>query len=410
VDRTAAEILDRNDPIQEARQLFDVPLEGPIYLNGNSLGRPPKAVLDAFAAGLQQWQDELVGGWHQWIELPLAVGDRLGGIIGAGPGQVAVCDSTTVNLYKLAAAALLLRADRTSILASAAEFPTDRYVLEGLATSQRKDLILLDEGLDDLEDRVRAALGSHTALVCLSHVNYRSGARCDMAAVVDSAHKAGALVICDLSHSAGAVPVELDDWNVDLAVGCTYKYLNSGPGSPGYLYVNRQLQADLRQPIWGWFGQADQFAMGPGYRPASGVASTLTGTPPALGLMAVDASLRVIESVGLRAMWDKSMKLTDMLIELIDDRLGPLGASLATPRLASRRGAHISVSHPRAWGWCRALIDRGLVVGDFRAPDVIRLGPAPLYTRYVDCFDAIERMAEVMAAGFDDPPGRSRVT
>jgi kynureninase len=415
MQRRAAETLDRADALAPARELFagpdGWPDGGPIYLDGNSLGRPPTAVIDAIEEGIGQWRDELVGGWQHWIDLPLAVGDRLGRIIGAGPGQVAVCDSTTVNLYKLAAAAVGSRPDRPTIISSVAEFPTDRYVLEGIASSAGRELVLLEQtDPAALEAELAGALDSTTALVCLSHVNYRSGARFDMAAITAAAHEAGALVLWDLSHSAGAVPVELDRSGADLAVGCTYKYLNAGPGAPGYLYVNRSLQSELRQPVWGWFGQADQFDMGPVYRPAPGVGSHLTGTPPVLGLMAVDASLSVIDRFGLEAMWQKSRRLTDMLIELIDTLLAPLGARLATPRPPARRGAHVSVAHPLAWPWCRTLIERRLVVGDFRTPDVIRLGPAPLYTRFVDCYDGVELMAEVLAGGLEDRPERGRVT
>ena len=409
--RAAAESLDRGDPLAAARELFAIPDSGPVYLDGNSLGRPPGPVLAAIEEGVRQWRHELVGGWQHWIDLPLAVGDRLGRLVGAAPGQVAVCDSTTVNLYKLAWAAVQSRPGRSSIVASASDFPTDRYVLEGIAAALGKSLVLLDASEpEELEAEVARSLDSTTALVCLSHVNYRSGGRLDMASVTALAHQAGALVLCDLSHSAGAVPVDLDGWDVDLAAGCTYKYLNSGPGAPGYLYVNRRLQDDLHQPIWGWFGQADQFEMGPSYRPAPGIGSALTGTPPVIGLMAVDASLGVIERFGISAMWKKSQRLTDLLIELVDGRLAPLGAGLATPRAPGRRGAHVSVSHPLAWPWCRTLIDRGLVVGDFRQPDVIRLGPAPLYTRFVDCYDAVEAMAGVLADGLDESPRRPRVT
>jgi len=411
VPRAAAESLDRGDPLAAARELFAIPDSGPVYLDGNSLGRPPGPVLAAIEEGVRQWRHELVGGWQHWIDLPLAVGDRLGRLVGAAPGQVAVCDSTTVNLYKLAWAAVQSRPGRSSIVASASDFPTDRYVLEGIAAALGKSLVLLDASEpEELEAEVARSLDSTTALVCLSHVNYRSGGRLDMGSVTALAHQAGALVLCDLSHSAGAVPVDLDGWDVDLAAGCTYKYLNSGPGAPGYLYVNRRLQDDLHQPIWGWFGQADQFEMGPSYRPAPGIGSALTGTPPVIGLMAVDASLGVIERFGISAMWKKSQRLTDLLIELVDGRLAPLGAGLATPRAPGRRGAHVSVSHPLAWPWCRTLIDRGLVVGDFRQPDVIRLGPAPLYTRFVDCYDAVEAMAGVLADGLDESPRRPRVT
>jgi kynureninase len=410
VDRASAETMDLADPLACYRSQFSS--KGPIYLDGNSLGRPSKSVADALAAAVGDWSENLVGGWSRWIDLPAAVGDRVGRLIGAGPGQVMVCDSTTVNLYKLASAALASRPDRRAILADADDFPTDRYVLQGLAESAGRELRLLEgsavDGLDT--DLVGSAIGDDTALVCLSHVNFRSGARADLAAITEAAHRHGALVLWDLCHSAGAIPIDLDDVGADLAVGCTYKYLNSGPGSPAFAYVSRDLQPQLRQPIWGWFGQKDQFAMGPSYDPAADMTRFLAGTPPVLGLLVVDAALESIESAGVPALWAKSQQLTAMIVDLVRSRLEPLGAVLASPAEPERRGAHVSVGHPRAWPWCRALIDSQLVVGDFRPPDVIRLGPAPLYTRFVDVFDAVGHMAEVLQAGVEEARDRPRVT
>ncbi|HET9078537.1 MAG TPA: kynureninase [Acidimicrobiales bacterium] len=414
MNRSAAEDMDRRDPLAPMRDRFAIDADGPIYMDGNSLGRPPKAVLEAVTGGLADWAGRLVGGWEDWIDLPAAVGDRLGRLLGAGPGQVLVCDSTTVNIYKLASAALAARPGRPVIVGDAADFPTDRYVLEGLAASTGRRLHLLGPGTDDETgagaEAICAAIDDRCALVCLSHVNYRSGARLDVAAITERAHAHGALVLWDLAHSAGSVPVELDRWGVDLAAGCTYKYLNSGPGAPGFLYVRRDLQADLRQPIWGWFGRARQFEMAAGYEPAAGPASFLTGTPGVLGLLAVDASLQVMEDAGIDALWAKSQQMTRLLVDLADDRLAPLGGRVVTPRDPDRRGAHVSVAHPRAWAWCRTLIDRHLVVPDFRTPDVVRLGPAPIYTRYVDCYDAVELMAGLLAGGLDPVTGSRRVT
>jgi kynureninase len=405
--------MDLADPLARHRVQFTAADEdGPIYLDGNSLGRPSQAVTEALADALRDWSDNLVGGWSRWIDLPATVGDRIGRLIGAAPGQVIVCDSTTVNLYKLAAAGLAARPDRRVVVADADDFPTDRYVLQGLAAATGCELRLLDGGaIDGLDvDALEAAIDADTALVCLSHVNFRSGARLDVAGVTEAAHRRGALVLWDLCHSAGAVPIGLDQAGADLAVGCTYKYLNGGPGSPAFLYVRRDLQTQLRQPVWGWFGQRDQFAMGPRYEPETGMARFLAGTPPVLGLLAVDAAAAVIEAAGIPALWAKSQQLTATLVDLVRSRLEPLGATLASPSDPARRGAHVSVAHPRAWPWCRALTERRLVVGDFRPPDVIRLGPAPLYTRYVDVFDAVERMASVLEAGVDDTLDRPRVT
>ena len=412
VDRAVAEALDADDRVSEWRTRFDEKEGAAIYLDGNSLGRPAQVMVEALNEAVRDWAKHLVGGWSRWIDLPRTVGDRLGRLIGAGPGQVVVCDNTTVNLYKLASAALSAQPGRRLILGDADDFPTDRYVLQGLARATGRELRLLrgspTEGLSTAD--VEAAIDDHTALVCLSHVNFRSGARLDLAAITAAAHLSGALILWDLCHSAGAVPVELDQAGADLAVGCTYKYLNGGPGAPAFLYVRRDLQTRLRQPIWGWFGQRDQFAMAPDYDPDLGVDRFLTGTAPVLGLAAVDAAASVLEAVGIDALWSKSQRLTAMLGELVETRLAPLGASLASPRDPGRRGAHVSVAHPLAWPWCRGLIDQDLVVGDFRPPDVIRLGPAPLYTRFVDVFDAVERMEAVLAAGVSDTGERPRVT
>lgn len=413
MQRADAEALDRTDPVAGMRDHFDIPDGGPIYLDGNSLGRPPRVVVRAVSVALDEWTTELVGGWDGWIDLPAVVGDHLAPLVGAAAGQVLVCDSTTVNIYKLASAALAARPDRDEIIADGSDFPTDRYVLEGLARATGRTIRWVDSTGSDPErtaDEVVGCLGDRTALVCLSHVHYRSGARLDGAVLTRAAHERGALVLWDLAHSAGSVPVDLDGWGADLAVGCTYKYLNSGPGAPGWLYVRRELHDALRQPIQGWFGQADQFAMGAGYRPAPGARSFLTGTPGIVALRAVDAALSVTAEAGMEALWAKSQRLTALLVELADDLLAPLGARLVTPRSPAHRGAHVSVAHPEAWPWCRTLIGRGRVVGDFRAPDVIRLGPAPLYTRFVDCFDAVTAMAEALAAGLDPVGGPARVT
>jgi kynureninase len=412
VDRAAALTLDRADPLAHYRSQFMDAESGPIYLDGNSLGRPSKAVTDGLAAAVRDWSENLVGGWSRWIDLPAAVGDRIGRLIGARPGQVVACDSTTVNLYKLAAAALAAQPDRRVILADADEFPTDRYVLQGLAEATGRELRLLHgSAVDGLAtEALDSAIDTDTALVCLSHVNFRSGARLDLPAITEAAHRRGALVLWDLCHSVGAVPIFLDEAGVDLAVGCTYKYLNGGPGSPAFAYVRRSLQAQLRQPVWGWFGQQDQFAMGPSYDPQPGIGRFLAGTPPVLGLLAVDAAVATVESAGVPALWAKSQRLTALLVDLVYERLAPLGAKLASPTDPARRGAHVSVAHPQAWPWCNALIDRQMVVVDFRPPDVVRLGPAPLYTRFVDVFDAVERMAAVLEAGVEEVGERPRVT
>lgn len=392
------------------RQEFDIRRDGPIYMVGNSLGRPPKATVDAIQGAVAQWAERLAGGWEEWIALPGEVGDRLGRLVGAGPGQVVVCDSTTVNLYKLATAALVARPERRTIIGMAGDFPTDRYVLEGLAAATGRRLRLVDAPDDDpggIEEQLAEAVDGDTALVSLSHVLYRSAARLDGSAVTALVQDRGALMLWDLAHSAGSVPVDLDGWGADLAVGCSYKYLNGGPGAPGWLYVRSDRQAVLRQPIWGWFGRSEQFALGAGYVPSPGAGSYLTGTPGVIALKALESSLEVIERAGVDRLWAKSQRLTAMLVELVAGRLEPLGARLATPAEPGRRGAHVSVSHPDAAAWCRTLIQRALVIPDFRAPDRIRLAPAPLYTRYVDCFDAIEFMVRAFQLGLDRSAGEA---
>jgi kynureninase len=405
MDRAEAAQMDAGDDLAHFRAEFAGDQSGPVYLNGNSLGRPPQSVLAAMSAGFEEWSRELVGGWDRWIDLPSMVGDRVGRLVGAGTGQVAVSDSTTVNLYKLASAAVAARPGRRVVVSDANDFPTDRYVLQGLTRAMGLELRPVPghpvDGLDPAA--IAGAVDDTTALVCLSHVNYRSASRLDMEAVTDLAHGHGALILWDLCHSAGAVPVRLDAAGVDLAVGCTYKYLNAGPGAPAFLYVRRTLQDQLRQPIWGWFGQTDQFAMEQDYNPQPGINRFLTGTPPILGLLAVDAAARVCEAAGITSLWAKSQRMTAMLAGLVQSRLQPLGASFASPSDPARRGAHVAVAHPRAQALCSALAERGLVIADFRRPDVIRLAPAPLYTRFVDVYDAVEGLAGLLE---EDSPAR----
>ncbi|MGI8493315.1 MAG: kynureninase [Acidimicrobiales bacterium] len=404
--REDALALDGADPLAACRGDFVIHDGAPIYLDGNSLGRPPAATVAAVSQALAEWGRRLVGGWEDWIDLPAAVGDRVGALIGAAPGQVLVCDSTTVNLYKLAAGALASLPQRTTIVADANDFPTDRYVLAGLAEATGRQLRLVPgdavEGLD--LDALDGALDETVALLCLSHVNYRSAARSDMASVTSIAHEVGALVCWDLCHSAGALPVQLDSDGVDLAVGCTYKYLNAGPGAPAFAYVSRALQGQLRQPIWGWFSQADQFEMGPEYRAASGVARYQTGTPPVLGLVAVDSSAAHLAGVGIDRLWAKSEMLTALMVDLVATRLAGSGVSLASPADPSRRGAHVSLAHPSARELCETLISSGKVVGDFRTPDVLRLGPAPAYTRFVDVWDAFDAIADALSTRCPSSP------
>ncbi|HEY6015621.1 MAG TPA: kynureninase [Gaiellaceae bacterium] len=392
--------LDAADPLARFRDRFVLDDGDRIYLDGNSLGRLPKATPERLAARLAEWGERLIGGWDDWIELPFQVGDLLArAALGARPGEVVLSDSTTVNLYKLASAALSIRPG--AVVTDTANFPTERYVLEGLAAAHGRELRRFES--DPVEgptaDDVHAACRHGAALVSLSHVNYRSGALAGMAAITEAAHAAGALVLWDLSHSAGSVEVRLEGTGADLAVGCTYKYLYAGPGAPAFLYVREQLQDELRSPIWGWFGQREQFAMGPDYDPESGIVRFLAGTPAVLDLTAVQVGAELVEEAGIGAIRAKAEALTSYAVELHDAWLAPLGFELGSPRDPARRGAHVALRHPEAWQVCRALIERAHVVPDFRGPDSIRFGLAPLTTSFAEVRDALARLRDLVSVG-----------
>jgi kynureninase len=413
--RADAEALDAADPLAPGRDRFVAEDGGPIYLDGNSLGRLPSSTAARLQAVVgDEWGKGLVRSWSRWIDLPAAIGDRIGAtVVGAAPGQVVVADSTTVNLYKAAAAALAARPERRVVVTDAGNFPTDRYVLESLCQSDGCRLRFIQtDAVDGVQvaDVAAATAPGDVALVALSHVDYRSGALADLAAITEAAHQAGAWTLWDLSHSAGAVPVDLDASQADLAVGCTYKYLNGGPGAPAFVYVRGAHQAHLRQPIWGWFGQRNQFAMGPSYDPAPGMGSWLSGTPPVLGLVAVAEGVEGVAAAGIGPLRERSLALTELIVTLVDRWLSPLGATLASPRDPERRGGHVAVRHPEAWRLRQALIERYAVIPDFRAPDVVRLGPAPLYTRFVEVWDALDRFRQALDSGawasYPATPGR----
>lgn len=401
--RQAALQADLDDPLRAFRDEFDIDLGGPIYLDGNSLGRPPRATAAAVASVLDEWRRQLVSGWDRWIDLPRLVGDRIGRLLGAANGQVVLSDSTTVNLYKLAAGALGARPTKGAIVGDLHDFPTVRYVLQGLAERERRRLVLVES--DPVEgpspEQVGAALerADDVALCCFSAVNYRSGALLDVAAVTEAAHRVGALTLFDLSHAAGVVPVGLDAADVDLATGCSYKYLNGGPGAPAWLYVRRDVQPQLRQPIWGWFGQRDQFAMARDYDPVEGIERFLTGSPAILGIAAVDAGIAPLLAAGMPEVWAKARRLVALLARRSEERLVPRGVSIASPGDPARRGGHLALAHPQALAASRLLVERGLVVPDFRRPDVLRLAPVALSTSYVEVWDAVERVAEVLDDG-----------
>jgi len=401
ISRDEAAELDRDDPLAPFRREFLVPDEGIVYLDGNSLGRAPRATAAALDRLVREgWGDRLIRSWSEgWMELPRSVGDAIGALIGAEAGEVVVADSTTVCFYKAVAAALDARPGRDEVVTDAANFPTDRYVLEGIAAQRGLRLRWLEEAdrvNGPAPQQVARLVGERTALVTFTHVDYRSAAILDMAAITREAHEAGALTIWDLSHSVGAVSVDLERAGADLAVGCTYKYLNGGPGSPAFLYVRAEHHASLRQPIWGWLGRHDPFAMAPGYEPAQGIDAFLSGTPPVLALHAVGAGVEMVTRAGLGAIRAKGSALTELAIALADERLAEGGVAVASPRDPARRGAHVALAHPDARALCARLADRGVLV-DFREPDVVRLGLSPLTTRFVDVWDGVEAVRDALA-------------
>jgi kynureninase len=392
--RDAAAELDARDPLRDFRERFVID-PALVYLDGNSLGCLPRRTVARLERTVAQWGERAVRGWDDgWLELPIEIGDRLGACaLGAASGQTVIGDSTTVCFYKLACAALDARPDRRQILTDLDNFPTDRYVLEGLARARGLELVWLqgDPGSGPTPDEVAAQIGPDTALVTFSHVSYRSAHIAEMAVINRLVDEAGALMLWDLSHSAGSVPLSLDGDQAGLAVGCTYKYLNGGPGAPAYMYVQRGLQSELRQPIWGWLGRRDPFEMAPGYEVAAGMQGFLSGTPPILALAAVDEGVRLIAEAGIDAIRAKGVALTEFAVTLAEALLAPRGVSVVSPRDPERRGAHVALAHPEARQLCARLIDAGVIV-DFRRPDVIRFGLSPLTTRFVDVWDAVEAL------------------
>jgi kynureninase len=402
LERDAAVAFDEADPLRRFRERFGVDPDA-IYLDGNSLGCLPRTTPGRLQELVrEQWGRRGVRGWEEgWLELPVLVGERLArAALGAARGQTVVADSTTVCLFKLASAALDARPDRRDIVTDTDNFPTDRYVLEGIARARGLELkwLRFDPSAGPTAAAVAPAIGPQTALVSFSHVSYRSAHIAEMRQITALAREAGALALWDLSHSAGSVPLALDADGVELAVGCTYKYLHGGPGAPAYMYVSSALQEQLRQPICGWLGRRDPFGMEHGYVPAEGLQSFLSGTPPVLALAAVDEGVGVVADAGIGPIRGKAIELTELAILLADERLGQLGVSVASPREAERRGAHVALAHPDAQALCARLIERGVIV-DFRRPDVIRLGLAPLTTRFVDVWDGIEALRGLLVGG-----------
>jgi kynureninase len=404
--RADIEALDRADPLASLRDRFALP-EGLTYLDGNSLGALPKATPSRMREVVERhWGQDLITSWnrHGWVDLPLRVGARIAPLIGADPDEVVVADSISVNLFKLVAAALRLRPERRVVVAERGSFPTDLYMLQGLASlpGRRIELRLVEA------PEIEAACDRDVALLLHNHVDYRSGRLHDMRHLTAAAHAAGALALFDLAHSAGTMAVDLEGAGVDLAVGCGYKYLNGGPGAPAFVYVARRWQDEMRQPLTGWFGHRRPFAFAPDYEPAPGVRRFLAGTPPILSLAALEVGVEGFAGVDLAAVRAKAMALGDLFIELVESGCPGFGLELASPRAAAERGAQVAFLHPRGYAIVRALIARG-VVADFRAPDLLRFGFAPLYVRFVDVFDAAAALAEVLSTGaFEHPDFASR--
>ena len=391
--------LDAADPLARYLDAFAPTEPGAVYFDGNSLGRPAKVALERLAYIGEAWAQRLIRGWDEgWLDLPLRIGDQLAdGVLGAREDEVAVVDSTTVNLYRVASAALDARSGRRTIVIERFEFPTDRYIVEGLAQERDLEIRWLEsdptEGLSTAE--IAEAAREDTALVILSAVNYRSAAIVDMAAVTERAREAGALVLWDLSHAAGSIPVNLEANGIDLAVGCTYKFLNGGPGAPAFLYVRRELQDELRPPIQGWFAQRDQFEMGPAFERRPGIAGWLVGTPAILALTAVQAGVELVAEAGIAAIRAKGMALTEYAIALADEWLAPLGCSIGSPRDPVHRGAQVGIRHRDARRLTAALIERG-VIPDFRAPDTIRIGLSPLATSFADVHRGLGALRDLL--------------
>lgn len=401
-DLTAIEALDKADPLRRMRDRFAMP-EGVIYLDGNSLGPASHAAYQELErAARHEWGHDLIRSWNTagWFEMPLELGDRIGRLVGAGPGQTVVADTTSVNVFKALHAAMGLRPGRNVIVAEGGSFPTDLYMAEGVA-STRPGTELRLEGVDAevIEDLIDDCVG----VVLVNHVDYKSGRLRNMAALTQKIHAAGALVVWDLCHSAGALPVDLDSAKADFAVGCTYKYLNGGPGAPAFIYVATRHQAEAQNPLSGWWGHARPFAFERHYAGHAGIRRFQCGTQPILSMRALKAALMTWDEVDMEALRAKSVALTGLFIELVETRCAGFGLALESPREGAQRGSQVSFAHENAYEVMQALIARG-VIGDFRAPSTMRFGFAPLYLGYRDVWSAVEIMRDVFSAGaWQDP-------
>ncbi|MER5218307.1 kynureninase [Streptomyces sp. NPDC002838] len=405
-DRTFFELLDENDELAGFREEFDLP-DGLVFLNGNSLGAPPKSTWHRLSRVVrQEWRHDMNAAWwtHGWLDLPTAVGDRIGQLIGAAPGQVVVGESTSVNLFKLLCGALRVHAgsgrERQTILTDTNNFPSDLYIADGItqhvhpaARVRRVDIESIPDALDD-----------DVAVVMLSHVDYRTGKILPMSEINKRAHAVGSLVLWDLSHSVGVVPLALDADDADLAVGCGYKYLNGGPGAPGYMYVSARLLPDMQQPITGWLGHADPFAFEADYRPAPGIGRLTTGCPPLLSLAALDEGISLTAKADPVLVRAKSSALTELFIELASERLTPYGADVLSPRAQAQRGGHVTLRHRAARGLIERLGTEGFMA-ELRVPNLLRIGLSPLFVRFVDVWDSVAALERILAGALEDTAG-----
>lgn len=395
--------LDQQDELARYREQFVANDPDLIYLDGNSLGRLPKSVIERMKKVVEEeWGTDLIRGWNKgWWESPSRIGNKIASLLGAEDGQVVVADQTSINLFKLATAALTLQPQKKRIITDTFNFPSDLYILQGIVKllGDRHEIIRIEAQDNDITPdlaALEAAIDENTALVTLSHVTFKSGYLYDMASVTELAHRKGALVLWDLSHSAGSVPIELDQCRVDLAIGCTYKYLNGGPGAPAFLYVNKNIQEKINSPIWGWWGQKNPFTFDLDYAPAPGVQRFLAGTAPMLSTLAMEEALTPLLEAGMDALRRKSILITDYASFLTDEWLAPFGFLLGSPRDSARRGSHISIRHAEGYRINRAMIEEMNVIPDFREPDNIRLGFAPLYLSFSDIWKGFDRIRKLM--------------
>ncbi len=402
LSRDYARKLDEADELSGYRQKFFHNDADMIYMDGNSLGKLPIRTIERVDQIVkEEWGTQLIRSWGiNWYQSPIVVGEKIAQLVGAGQGQVVVSDSTTINLFKLAMSALMLRPERKKIITDTLNFPSDLYMLQGcshlLGGKHQIQMLEPADGLRVDTQAVLDAIDLDTALVTLSHVVFKSGYMYDARTITEYAHQKGALVLWDLSHAVGAVPVELDDWGADFATGCTYKYLNGGPGAPAFLYVRRDLQKEALSPIWGWFGDRTPFSFGLDYKPAEGIQRFLCGTPPVVSVLAMEQGVDLLLEVGIQRLRKKSILLTSYMIDLFDAILAPLGFSLGTPREVDQRGSHISFRHAEGYRINLALIEEMNVIPDFREPDNIRLGLTPMYTSFLDVWESINRIQRVV--------------